>query len=126
MAAIEESLAAALDIPGAQAATLVDFAVGLPLAAAGGDRFTDAAEDAEGLSELLRTALASPVLSCAATGDDLEELTVSGTAGHHLLMVLTTPLDARLCLHLRLDRERGNLALARHRLREIARALAVG
>lgn len=123
MAAIEEGLAAALDIPGAQAATLVDFAAGLPLAAAGGDAFTDAAEDAEGLSELLRTALASPVLSGAATGDDLEELTVTGAAAHHLLMVLTTPLDARLCLHLRLDRERGNLALARHRLREIARTL---
>ena len=125
MAAVEECLTAALDIPGAQSATLVDFASGLPLAAAGGDSFTDAAEDAEGTCELLRTALASPVLSGSATGDDLEEVTVTGTAGHHLLLVLTTPLDARLCLHLRLDRERGNLALARHRLREIARALVV-
>ena len=125
MAAIEECLARALDIPGAQAATLIDFSVGMPIAAAGGDGFTDAAEDAEGTSELLRAALASPALTCAATGDDLEEITVSGGAGHHLLMVLTTPLDSRLCLHLRLDRRRGNLALARHRLREIARTLVV-
>ncbi|GAA3222309.1 hypothetical protein [Actinocorallia longicatena] len=124
MTGIEECLAEAMAIPGAQGATLVDIQGGLPIAAAGGDDLTDAAEDAAGTSDLLRAVLASPVLSSAWTGDDIEEVTVAGSAGYHLLLLIGTSVDATLCLHVRLDRRRGNLALARHRLRAVVRALA--
>jgi predicted regulator of Ras-like GTPase activity (Roadblock/LC7/MglB family) len=126
MTAIDECLAQAMAIPGAQGVTLVDYAGGFPVAAVGADDLTDAAEDAAGTADLIRAVLASPSLASAWTGDDIEEITVSGTAGYHLLVLVGTSLDTRLCLHLRLDRRRGNLALARHRLRDVVRGLAAG
>jgi predicted regulator of Ras-like GTPase activity (Roadblock/LC7/MglB family) len=124
MTAIDECLAQAMAIPGAQGVTLVDYASGFPVAAVGADDLTDAAVDAAGTADLIRAILASPSLASAWTGDEIEEITVSGTAGYHLLILVNTAFDARLCLHLRLDRKRGNLALARHRLRAIVRELA--
>ncbi|GAB3673618.1 hypothetical protein GCM10027589_43450 [Actinocorallia lasiicapitis] len=124
MRAIEQVLADAMAVPGAWGASLVDVDGGLPIAALGGDDLTSAAEDAAGTADLVRAVFASPALSSAWTGDEIEEITVSGSAGYHLLLLIAMPVDATLCLHVRLDRGRGNLALARHRLREVARALA--
>ncbi|WP_246052697.1 hypothetical protein [Actinocorallia herbida] len=111
-------------IPGARSAGLLDFATGLAIASVGLAR--DAAEQAAGASELVRAVVTSPVFTSAGTGDEIDEITVSGTAGHHLLALVTTATDARLCLHLALDAERGNIALARHRMRDALRDLAVG
>ncbi|WP_460308288.1 hypothetical protein [Actinocorallia aurea] len=111
-------------IPGARAADLLEISAGLSIASLGAE--DEAAERAAGASELVRTVLSSPAFSSAATGDEIEEITVSGTAGHHLLALVTTATDARLCLHLALDAERGNIALARHRMRDVVRDLAVG
>ncbi|MDX6744056.1 hypothetical protein [Actinocorallia sp. A-T 12471] len=125
MPAIEDCLTAVMAIPGARSVGLVDFASGLVIAAEG-RADGEAAEHAAGAAELVRAVVASPVFSSAGTGDEIEEITVSGTAGHHLLALVTTETDTRLCLHLALAADRGNIALARHRMRDVLRDLAAG
>lgn len=125
MPAMEDCLTLVMAIPGVRAATLLDAATGLAVASAGMTA-DEAAERAAGAADLVRMVLAEPAFAAAATGDEIEEITVTGAAGHHLLALVTTATDARLCLHVVLDRSRGNVALARHRLRDVLRDLAAG
>ncbi|WP_235834677.1 hypothetical protein [Actinomadura logoneensis] len=113
-----------MTIPGARGATLVDCSTGLAVAASGGAGALDPHEDAAGTTDVVRAALASPALSASPTGDDIQEIIVSATSGYHLLASVGRTFDTQLFLHLVLDRESGNLALARLRVREIVGLLA--
>ncbi|CAL9435089.1 hypothetical protein [Streptomyces sp. enrichment culture] len=62
-------------------------------------------------------------------GDDedapVEDLIVTTRTGYHVLRFVTTNFDSSLFLHLWLDRDTGNLALARLRLRDLAERLVL-
>lgn len=121
---IDGCLARVMEIPGARNVTLVDGSSGLAVAAAGRDDMFDQHEAAAGTTEVVRAALASPALSTTAAGDDLDEVIVCGVGGYHLLTLIGQAFDGNLFLHVLIDREKGNLALARIRLREIIGQLA--
>jgi hypothetical protein len=125
MPGIEDCLDQAMSIPGALSVTLVDYASGLPVASAGGDEL-NADEDAAGTADLVRAVLASPALSAAQTGDEIQDIIVAGTTGHHVLALAGTATDGDLFLHLLLDAERGDLTEARGRLRAVLQALGAG
>ncbi|MFI6421278.1 hypothetical protein ACIBG6_28195 [Streptomyces sp. NPDC050842] len=140
MPGIDECLLEAMALPGARGASLVDWTSGLALGTAGesptGDHETTAAETAE----LARAA--AEFDSFAATGDTgeagkageaapppgppVEDLIVTTRAGYHVLRFVETSFDSSVFLHLWLDRDQGNLALARIRLRDLAERLVLG
>ncbi|WP_026411224.1 hypothetical protein [Actinomadura oligospora] len=115
-----------MTIPGARGATLVDCSTGLAVAAVGGSGVLDRHEDAAGTTDVVRVVLASPALSASPAGDDVQEIIVSGEFGYHLLVCVGRAFGAQLFLHVVLDRDSGNLALARLRVREIVDLLAGG
>ncbi|WP_405854061.1 hypothetical protein OG361_15845 [Streptomyces sp. NBC_00090] len=131
MPGIDECLLEAMALPGARGASLVDWTSGLALGTAGesptGDHETTAAETAE----LARAA--AEFDSFATTGDEdlppgppVEDLIVTTRAGYHVLRFVETSFDSSVFLHLWLDRDTGNLALARIRLRDLAERLILG
>ncbi|MFE7514738.1 roadblock/LC7 domain-containing protein [Streptomyces sp. NPDC057540] len=128
MPGIDECLLEAMALPGARGASLVDWTSGLALGTAGdspvGDHETTAAETAE----LARSA--AEFDSFTAEGDSegppVEDLIVTTRAGYHVLRFVETSFDSSVFLHLWLDRDGGNLALARLRLRDIAERLVLG
>nr|WP_202492694.1 hypothetical protein [Streptomyces sp. SID7813] len=122
-------------LPGARGASLVDWISGLALGAVGeapgGDWEATAAETAE----LGRHVAESGSLAAAGTAGGTVEpgkeppvedlITTTGDA-YHLLRFVSTPFDSTVFLHLWLDRNDGNLALARIRLAEMADRLVLG
>ncbi|MEV5972676.1 hypothetical protein [Streptomyces sp. NPDC051921] len=146
MPGIDECLLEAMSLPGARGAWLVDWTSGLALGAAGespvGDHETTAAESAE----LARAAAefesppgpdAIPVDGAPAgaapqdaTAQDavppVEDLIVTTRAGYHVIRFVETAFDSSVFLHLWLDRDTGNLALARIRLGDLAERLVLG
>ncbi|MDJ0383135.1 hypothetical protein [Streptomyces sp. G-G2] len=137
MPGIDECLLEAMALPGARGAALVDWSSGLALGTAGespvGDHETTAAETAE----LARAAAeyesfapdtpddgASPEPGDT-TGPPIEDLIVTTRTGYHVLRFVETSFDSSVFLHLWLDRSRGNLALARLRLRDLAEGLVL-
>jgi hypothetical protein len=117
---IDGCLAQIMAIPGARRVTLVDCGNGLAIAAGGRDDLGDQHEDAARTTDVVRAVMGGPPSNAAGAGT--EEIIISGTAGHHLITLIDPALvDAayggRLFLHLRLDRDTGNLALARLRIR---------
>ncbi|MFF9017944.1 hypothetical protein ACF09C_33925 [Streptomyces sp. NPDC014870] len=59
-------------------------------------------------------------------GPPVEDLIVTTRGGYHVLRFVETSFDSSVFLHLWLDRDSGNLALARMRLRELAEKLVLG
>jgi hypothetical protein len=131
-----------MSLPGARGAALVDWTSGLALGTAGaapaGDHETSAAETAE----LARAAAEFDTFTAPDTtgpapagppgtpgtpdGPPVEDLIVTTRAGYHVLRFVETSFDSSVLLHLWLDRDTGNLALARLRLRDLAERLVLG
>ncbi|GGV02155.1 hypothetical protein GCM10010275_46400 [Streptomyces litmocidini] len=130
MPGIDECLLEAMALPGALGASLVDWTSGLALGTAGdspvGDHETTAAETAE----LARSAAEFDSFTTAAdgpgAGPPVEDLIITTRAGYHVLRFVETSFDSSVFLHLWLDRDSGNLALARLRLRDLAERLVLG
>ncbi|CAM5540699.1 hypothetical protein [Streptomyces tanashiensis] len=130
MPGIDECLLEAMALPGARGASLVDWTSGLALGTAGdspvGDHETTAAETAE----LARSAAEFDSFTAAGEGFEdtppVEDLIVTTRAGYHVLRFVETSFDSSVFLHLWLDRDAGNLALARLRLRDLAERLVLG
>ncbi|MEU6947389.1 hypothetical protein ABZ957_19430 [Streptomyces sp. NPDC046316] len=59
-------------------------------------------------------------------GPPVEDLIVTTRSGYHVLRFVDTAFDSSVFLHLWLDRDTGNLALARLRLRDLAERLVLG
>ncbi|GHE77592.1 hypothetical protein GCM10018785_52340 [Streptomyces longispororuber] len=59
-------------------------------------------------------------------GTGVEDLIVTTRTAYHVLRFVETGHDSSLFLHLWLDRDAGNLAVARIRLKETARRLVLG
>ncbi|MFG3248515.1 hypothetical protein [Streptomyces sp. NPDC048187] len=136
MPGIDESLLEAMRLPGARGASLVDWISGLALGAVGeapgGDWEATAAETAE-LGRLVAesgslAAGGGPGGGDAGTGKEppVEDLIATTGDAYHLLRFVSTPFDSTVFLHLWLDRNDGNLALARIRLAEMADRLVLG
>ncbi|WP_282697673.1 hypothetical protein [Streptomyces sp. CC208A] len=136
MPGIDECLMEAMALQGARGAWLVDWSSGLALGTAGespvGDHETTAAETAELARAAAEfdsfTAPGESTAETAETGDvpPVEDLIVTTRTGYHVLRFVRTSFDSSVFLHLWLDRETGNLALARIRLGDLAERLVLG
>ncbi|WP_024758559.1 hypothetical protein [Streptomyces exfoliatus] len=135
MPGIDECLLEAMALPGARGASLVDWTSGLALGTAGesptGDHETTAAETAElaraaAEFDSFATTGQAPAPAEPPPGPPVEDLIVTTRAGYHVLRFVETSFDSSVFLHLWLDRDTGNLALARIRLRDLAERLVLG
>ncbi|MFI7385923.1 hypothetical protein [Streptomyces sp. NPDC049813] len=137
MPGIDECLLEAMRLPGARGASVVDWTSGLALGTVGdspnGDHEATAAEAAE----LARLAAEHRAFAPAEGSDwspgsaadkapPVEDVIVTNRDGYHLLRFVRTSFDSSVFLHLWLDRDEGNLALARLRLADISDRLVLG
>lgn len=65
------------------------------------------------------------MLAGEAKGPPVEDLIVTTRTGYHVLRFVETTFDSSVFLHLWLDRDTGNLALARLRLQQLAERLVL-
>ncbi|MPY58475.1 hypothetical protein [Streptomyces spongiae] len=132
MPGIDECLLEAMKLPGARGAAVVDWTSGLALGTAGESQSGDHEATAAETAELARIAAEyqsfAPADGSDWSDDDtpVEDLIVSSRDSYHVLQFVRTTFDSSVFLYLWLGRTEGNLALARIRLREMARQLVLG
>ena len=142
MSGIDECLLEVMRLPGARGGAVVDWTSGLALGTIGdspnGDHEATAAETAEVArmaAEQPAFALSDPEPSTGPAGTavtgtgatpPVEDVIITTRAGYHILRFVETAFDSSVFLHLWLDRDAGNLALARIRLRDLAERLVLG
>ena len=122
---IDTALKEAMAIPGALGAALVDYESGMSLGTVGGGDWLDLEVAAAGNTEVVRSKLR--VMSALKLNDTIEDILITLSRQYHLIRLLTSAKrgGSTLFLYLVLDRERANLALARHNLRAIEADLAM-
>lgn len=136
MPGIDECLLEAMALPGARGAAIVDWTSGLALGSVGdppgGDHEATAAETAEvarSAAEYQAFAPKDDPLDPAGAEDrkglPVEDLMVTTRSGFHLIRFVETTFDSSVFLYLWLDRNTGNLALARMRLRDLSERLVL-
>ncbi|MFE4539120.1 hypothetical protein ACFRKB_29340 [Streptomyces scopuliridis] len=130
MPGIDACLQEAMNLPGARGAAIVDWTSGLALGTAGespnGDHEATAAETAELARAAAEYTAFAPAAAAGHKGPPVEDLIVTTRTGYHLLAFVETTFDSSVFLHLWLDRDTGNLALARLRLGQLAERLVLG
>ncbi|MET9107893.1 hypothetical protein [Streptomyces zhihengii] len=134
MPGIDECLLQAMVVPGARGAAIVDWTSGLALGAIGETPGGDVEATAAETAELARMAAEYPSFAPddaapaerGAKGLPVEDLIVTTRNGYHVIRFVETTFDSSVFLHLWLDRETGNLALARLRMADIAERLVLG
>jgi hypothetical protein len=122
---IETALKEAMSIDGAVGVALVDYDSGMSLGTLGGSDELDLDVAAAGNTEVVRSKLR--VMSALALDDRIEDILITLGRQYHLIRLIGGSKDGSLMLflYLVLDRDRSNLALARHHLRRIEGDLTV-
>jgi hypothetical protein len=122
---IETALKEAMSIDGAVGVALVDYDSGMSLGTLGGGNELDLDVAAAGNTEVVRSKMR--VMSALALDDSIEDILITLGRQYHLIRLIGDGKDGNpmLFLYLVLDRERSNLALARHHLRRIEAALTL-
>ncbi|MBP2329100.1 hypothetical protein JOF56_009485 [Kibdelosporangium banguiense] len=121
---IDRALKEAMSIAGAVGAALVDYESGMSLGTLGGGDWLNLDVAAAGNTEVVRSKLR--VMSTLGLNDDIEDILITLHRQYHLIRLLRpAKRTSTLFLYLVLDRERANLALARHQLKRIEADLIV-
>ncbi|MEV6316362.1 hypothetical protein [Streptomyces sp. NPDC051776] len=133
MPGIEECLLKAMALPGARGAAVADCTSGLALGTIGDSPNDDHEASVAETAELARVAADQPTFAPAEDGDaahgrsnPVEDVIVTTRSGYHLLRFVETTFDSSVFIHVWLDREEGNLALARIGLAGLAERLVLG
>ncbi len=118
MANVNESLAEVMKIDGATGTCLVDVASGMVLGKVGGGG-VDLDLAGAGNTEVVRAKL--KVMAALGLKDSIEDILI--TLGNHYHMIRMH--KTALFIYVILDKSKSNLAMARHKLSEIEKGLAV-
>lgn len=116
---LKASMDATMSIDGALAAALVDYRSGMCLAQAGAGINLDLA--AAGNSQVVRAKLQT--MESLGLRKGIEDILITLGDQYHLIRLV--PNNAGLFLYLVLDKNKGNLALARYKLTDVERTLKV-
>jgi hypothetical protein len=121
---IEAALKEAMNIEGAVGACLVDWESGMSLGAVGGGKYLDLDVAAAGNTEVIRAKMRT--MESLRLDDTIEDILITLAKQYHLIRLLkSNRSDQGLFLYLVLDRQRANLALARHNLKRIESEIAL-
>jgi predicted regulator of Ras-like GTPase activity (Roadblock/LC7/MglB family) len=122
MAQLDTVIASLLEIEGASGAAIVDADSGMALAAGGSPGF-DLNVAAAGNSNVVRAKLRT--IADLELNDEIEDILITLKGQYHLINVLQGAGNAGLFIYLVLNRATANLALARHKLRAVAKDVNV-
>jgi hypothetical protein len=115
---IEAALKEAMNIDGALGASLVDWESGMSLGAVGGGKYLDLDVAAAGNTEVIRAKMRT--MESLRLDDAIEDILITLGKQYHLIRLLKSSRSEQgLFLYLVLDRQKANLALARHSLKRI-------
>lgn len=115
---IEAALKEAMNIDGALGASLVDWESGMSLGAIGGGKYLDLDVAAAGNTEVIRAKMRT--MESLRLDDTIEDILITLAKQYHLIRLLKSSRSEQgLFLYLVLDRQKANLALARHNLKRI-------
>jgi hypothetical protein len=121
---IEAALKESMAIDGALGASLVDWESGMSLGAIGGGKYLDLDVAAAGNTEVIRAKMRT--MEALRLDDNIEDILITLTKQYHLIRLLKSARsDQGLFLYLVLDRQKANLALARHSLKRIEADIAI-
>ena len=115
---IETALKEAMTLEGALGVALVDWESGMTLGALGGGKYLDLDLAAAGNTEVIRAKMRTA--ESLRLDDTIEDILITLTKQYHLIRLLKNSRSEQgLFLYLVLDRQKANLALARHSLKRI-------
>ncbi|CAM5540775.1 hypothetical protein [Streptomyces tanashiensis] len=123
MANTETSLKEAAAIEGAIGAALVDYTSGMALGTIGGGKELDLNMAAAGNTDVVRAKVRT--MEMLGLQEDIEDILITLGAQYHLIRLLKGRGTNGLFLYLALDKNRANLAMARHQLKKIEAELDV-
>ena len=117
------ALKEAMEVDGAIGVAVVDYESGMALGTLGGGRSLDLDLAAAGNTEVVRAK--ARTLESLNLDEKIDDILITLGGQYHIIRLLTSQRGVGLFMYLALDRSRSNLALARHRLKEIAGDLTV-
>jgi hypothetical protein len=117
---VKESLRDAMSLDGAIAVALVDYDSGMTLGTEGDAHLFNIDVAAAGNTQVVRAKL--DVMRQLNIGGGIEDILITLDGQYHLIRLLQ---GTSLFLYVALDRARGNLGMARHRLKAIQGALVI-
>ncbi|MEV8095377.1 hypothetical protein [Kitasatospora sp. NPDC085879] len=124
MASTEHSLKDAMSsIEGAIGVALVDYNSGMALGTIGGGPELDLNVAAAGNTDVVRAKVRA--IEMLNLKEAIEDILISLSSQYHLIRPLTSRSGKGLFLYLALDKQRANLAMARHQLKRIEAELEV-
>jgi hypothetical protein len=123
MAEMDVALKEAAQIDGAIGAALVDRSSGMALGTVGGTKDFNLTVAAAANTDVINAKVRA--MEMLAISDKIEDVLVTLETQYHLIRPITGRSGQGLFLYLALNKERANLALARHQLRAIEQNLDV-
>lgn len=123
MANTETALKEATTIEGAIGAALVDYTSGMALGTIGGGKDLDLTVAAAGNTDVVRAKVRT--MEHLGLKDEIEDILITLGSQYHLIRLMKGRSANGLFLYLALDKERANLAMARHQLKKIEAELEV-
>ncbi|MGW4807048.1 hypothetical protein [Kitasatospora sp. NPDC004272] len=124
MAAVETALKDIMSaIEGTIGVALVDYNSGMALGTIGGGADLDLNVAAAGNTDVVRAKLRA--MELLNLNEAIEDILISLSTQYHLIRPLTSRTGKGLFLYLALDRNRANLAMARHQLKKVEADLEV-
>ncbi|RII14776.1 hypothetical protein DSC45_20695 [Streptomyces sp. YIM 130001] len=123
MSNTETALKEAVAIEGAVGAALVDYTSGMALGTIGGGKDFDLTVAAAGNTDVVRAKVRT--MEHLGLQDEIEDILITLGSQYHLIRLLKNRSGAGLFLYLALQKDRANLAMARHQLKRIEDSLEV-
>lgn len=112
-----------MSIDGAVGVAVVDYGSGMALGHLGSSTTFDLTVAAAGNTEVVRAKLRT--MEQLGIQEDIEDILISISSQYHIIRPVTGRKGKGLFMYMVLDRSRANLALARHRLKDIEQNLEV-
>lgn len=123
MANMDISLKEMMAIDGAIGAAVVDYNSGMSLGVLGGSKDLDLQIAGAGNTEVVKAKLRT--MDSLGLKDAIEDILITLSGQYHIIRPITGRGGKGLFLYLALDRNRANLAMARHQLRSIEDKLEI-
>lgn len=120
---METGLKEAMTIDGSIGAALVDYNSGMALGTVGGTKDLDLSVAAAGNTDVFRAKVRA--LELLHLEENIEDILITLGKQYHIIFPVTGREGKGLFFYLVLDKDRSNLAFARHKLRSIEKNLEV-
>ncbi|MEU5877437.1 hypothetical protein [Spirillospora sp. NPDC047279] len=117
MSNLELSLKEMMSIDGAVGAAVVDCNSGMAIGVLGGSKELDLAVAAAGNTEVVRSK--TRTIQQLGLKEEIEDVLITLSGQYHVIRPVTGRKGQGLFLYVALERDRANLALARHRLKDV-------